>query len=106
MLYIPIDIVPYGDWSRRRNLAELVIANVGQSASGHAHDYAYVYSEPKTLAGPPILRTGFIDDYDRNAPVGDIVYAVLEAASKDGENTAIHKRLIGVLKNAVSGPST
>ena len=74
MLVCNVELWPMGSKARRKSIATLMIANVtprGPKADGN--DYVWVLKEPKPLVGKPIEETGAIREYERGAPVVDLV---------------------------------
>ena len=95
MLRVTVELVPGGDESRKRELAKMIIGNIGGSFSRDGHDYVYAYVEHKPLTGErPLKGSGALRRYDRNAPVMRIIHAVLDR----GESPRSHyeEKMIGV----------
>lgn len=77
MLNVDIMIVPFGVKEDAYTLCKILIANV--KTGTFFSNYAYHIDESSPLVGEPIKYSGILRDYDRRAPVVDILHAVLES---------------------------
>lgn len=86
MLNVNICIVPFGVKEDAYTLCKILIANV--KSGGYFCNYAYHINEEAPLTGEPIKHSGILRDYDRRAPVVDILHAVLEAYKSKSSSLA------------------
>lgn len=116
MIEVSIKLNPFGLDSGVQTLATIFIANMGLSPRS-GHTYGYVISEPNPMTASPILEIGAIHNYDRDAPVTDLLGAIindyengltssydnLEKAEEDGVDLYNILRSTGKLPNVVEG---
>lgn len=79
MLYIKVELWPYGDESRKQKIAEAYIANTG-TGDGYYGNYNYVINH-NTQDGSKIDK-GFLFGHNRKQGVWTLIKKVLMEAIK------------------------
>lgn len=73
MLRVKIELVPFGDESMTKQIAEMVIANAGINPSTGSHKYIGSYADDK---GNDF--TGLVREHDRSKNVLELLFAMAE----------------------------
>lgn len=103
MLRITVELVPFGDEDRKRQIGEMVIAN-----DGHG-DYA-AWTAPDGWSGEP-ARYGVLLNYDRSQSVWELIRLMLEAIrleqhkvpkAKDSLAQRLKRKLLTLVKSQAS----
>lgn len=72
MIRVKIDLVPFGDETMTKQIAEMVIANAGRNQDGN-YRYVASYKDDKGNVSEALLS-----DHDRNQPVLELIRMVID----------------------------
>jgi hypothetical protein len=77
MLKVKIELHPFGDVSKKKELASL---NIWNDASGtrEVGSYGYTIAEPESYFSEEVKGEGEVRDYDRMQPAVRLLYEVLK----------------------------
>lgn len=76
MLRVKVELVPFGDESLARQIAEMVVANTGDNPYG-GHSYE-AWTAPDSHSGEP-AKFGRLSSFDRSQSVWELLRLMLEA---------------------------
>ena len=87
MLRLTIELVPFGDESRKKKIAEMVIANTGE---GYEDNHCYeAWTAEDAWSGEPAM-VGRLEQYDRRSSVWELVRMMLEAIRLETHKVTEH----------------
>ena len=81
MLYIKVELWPYGDESRKTKIAEAYIANTG-TGDAYYGNYRFKIKEKCDQESPVITSQGFTFGHERKQGVWHLIKKVLVEAIK------------------------
>lgn len=74
MLRVTVELVPYGDETKKKKIGEMVLANTGDG-TGEKGDYE-AWTAPDNWSGEP-AKYGKLFGYDRSQSVWELVYQMV-----------------------------
>lgn len=72
MLVIKVELWPFGNHTKAKEIARTAIANVGRDSKGYS--YRIVHHEKENLRGEEVLMGSLITGHDRQKPLVDLLW--------------------------------
>ena len=95
MLRIKVELVPFGNETKKRTIGEMLVANVGGDAL--SADYAAIIAPDAWTSTPALVAD--IKNHDRMLSVWQLVAKVINKAVDKAPQSEVHETLLKRLEN-------